>query len=286
MQLEIKQILNYAQLCSSVASALERATLNRIINFVNSRLKKGAKFTKSKTIFKKLASTGLSKSKREVDFFYKFIKSLGPVGLLEELEHKAAKRLVKSFSKATKKRKPLVSKSVFINNCARLLAKGDGLTVLAMHIMLVSGRRRKDVSRICFDAVRQLDATRFNITLPFDKTSNRKICFVLDFEQAPTDWALFPAVCLARAFNSCRNLGATPFAYLGVSSISRTIGFRPHGLRAIKALALTIAGIDDTGIMTLVGWKQLGSLELYRRLPRAEILSVGDLDSIIEMINE
>ena len=144
MKLDLNKYLNYAAACLPHASTLERATLNRLRSFFESRLAKGAKFTNSKTVFKKLANTGLTKAKQEISFFYKMIKSLEKTGLLEALEYKHAKRTSKLGRKVAKKRKPLVSKFTFRAECQRLIAKGDALLVLGLHVMLCTGKRRKN----------------------------------------------------------------------------------------------------------------------------------------------
>ena len=253
--------------------------------FFESRLKKGCKYTTSKTVFKKLANTGLSKAKREVLFFYKFMQSLDATGLLEELEFKHAKRIIKDGGKSPKKRKPLLVKDTFRSQCNKLINKGEVLIVVGLHIMLCSGRRRKDVSRISSEKVRQVNSTKFHITLPFDKQSDKEIKFYLDFSEILDSWSLFSAETLGRSFSICLEKSAFPFQSFAASSIGKLVGFRPHSLRAIKAISLTITGWIDNDILRFIGWRQVSSLELYRRLTRREILDLGDLDSIIEMIN-
>ena len=143
MKLDLNKYLNYAAACIPHGSTLERATLNRLRGFFESRIAKGAKFTNSKTVFKKLAKTGLTKAKQEITFFYNMMKSLDKIGLLEKLEYKHAKRTSKLGRKVAKKRKPLVSKNTFRAECQRLILKGDVILVLGLHVMLCTGRRRK-----------------------------------------------------------------------------------------------------------------------------------------------
>ena len=174
-----------------------------------------------------------------------------------------------------------------MSSCLFHVCTGTGLKRRAigekgLH-MIISGI---DVSRICSQKVIKIDITKFQITLPFDKQSQNEIRFILDFSEILSSWSLFSAETLGRSFWACLAKDSLPFNSLDGSSVSRAVGFRPHGLRAIKAISLTCLGLEDQAIMDVIGWRQASSLELYRRAPRSEILKGGNLDAVLDMIKD
>ena len=142
------------------------------------------------------------------------------------------------------------------------------------------------MSRICSDKVVKIDITKFQISLPFDKQSQNEIKFHLDFSEILSSWSLFSAETLGRSFWACLAKDSFPFSSLDGSSVGRSVGFRPHCLRAIKAISLTFSGVEDQAIMDVIGWRQESSLKLYRRAPRSEILKEESLDAVLDMIRD
>ena len=284
MNLQVRKLLSQVRSLVPHAPALVRAGLNRLDRFLTRRLNVGKQKIKTWKIYKKLAASGLSKARSEIKFFSKILKSMNLFTLHTELEEGDALRLCKTKS-APKPSKVLVGRDEFEINCKKLMSEGRGRYVLAFYIMIASGRRLIDVSRITSNFVRRIDLLQFYVRLSHDKSTNSAVHFTIDFDSLPIGWSLFTPAVLAEQFSAL--IGSTPTPFSGFSAISwaREISFHVHDLRSIKALSLTLAGASNDDICATIGWRCHKSLNRYRQLSRGEILKIGSLDLVLVRIN-
>ena len=283
MLLNIKATLLYLKECIELANKADGLALNRVYLFLSKPRFRGQEFIDASVILFKIARLGLTKSKSEVNTFFKVMKSLGEPGLLEEIQLKKAIKLSKEAKPKTKP-KQLVTKEGFRDACQVLLSKNKGRHVLALHILLCCGRRRRDLARITSDNIR-MDDGKFLARLPFDKMNQEPITFYIDFSSIPLTWSLFSPTQLKEALEEVLSLSEKPFEFVRPSSFSREVGFRVHGLRSIKAVYMTLEGISDADIMSYIGWANLRSLERYRRLDRSVLVGIAELDGAIALSN-
>ena len=91
-----KLIINYAQDCEIHASKLDRVAIQRLLRLLR---KDKRDYLDSWCLLKAVASSGLVKASSEVNLLFQLLKSVGQVGLLEQLQLKRALRLVKDSSR-------------------------------------------------------------------------------------------------------------------------------------------------------------------------------------------
>ena len=206
------------------------------------------------------------------------------MGYLEELEAKAAIKIAKD-NLDTKSRKPLVKKEAFKDSCRSLLVKKLDTFVLALHLMLYTGRRLADLKRILASNVVKTEATCYMVNLNRDKTHQQSaVSFKVDFSTGPPGWSIFEVSELTARFDQALNQDDFPFSRLP-SNAARVARFRPHSIRAIFAIWLTLEGYDDTTIMRRVGWSSKESLVRYRRLSGEDISGLGSLERVLQAID-
>ena len=283
MFLNIKATLRYLKGCMELANKADSLALNRVYLFLSKPRFRGQESIDSSVILFKIARLGLTKSKSEVNTFFKVMKSVGDPGLLEEIQLKKAIKISKEVRPKAKP-KQLVTSEGFRDACQALLSKNKGRHVLALHILLCCGRRRRDLARITSSNIRN-EHGRFLARLPFDKMNQEPVTFYIDFSSIPMSWSLFSPTQLEEALEAVLALSEQPFEFVRPSSFSREVGFRVHGLRSIKAVYMTLEGVSDADIMTNIGWASLKSLDRYRRLDRSVLVGLAELDGAIAFSN-
>ena len=221
----------------------------------------------------------------ELKLFYKVVQSLATPGVLEECLLKKALKTAKT-EKNPAANKQLVSSEKFISSCRRLLDKGDRDWVVALHILLACGRRRRDLSRIEPDNVSKLSATSYFVSVPRDKKNAGRVTFIIDFTLIPNGWSVLEADELACSFDDIvQSQTSGPFRFLQSSSASRHIGFGSHSLRNIKTIQLTLEGKTEQQIQDYVGWRDSRSVSRYRILTKEEVCRFGSLEEVIQRVN-
>lgn len=286
MKLLSKEIVTYASKCRRHASKLDAIAFSRLIRLLESD---GRREVDSWDILKAVASSGLSKARQETNLVFQLLSSLKPVGLLEQLELKKALRIIKDSVRL--KLRPIRSRSLVNRNEFRraleqLITKQKGTTILALLAMLCAGRRFVDISRISAQSVKKIGPNAFKAALPFDKKHNNHVVFTIDFNLIPQNWSVWSASEASAAFSEIFLHCSTPFKQLSAASISKSVNFKVHGLRAIFAVAGLVAGRTEADVMKAAGWADFASLKRYVRLDCEAVKKMGSLDEAVDAINE
>ena len=144
MKLQTRLIKNHSSELIRHAPTLVKAGLRRLVIYLDRKLSRGCTSFNSWSVYKKLASSGLSKARSEIKFFSKILKNLKKFSLQEELEEGRALRMCIA-KKPSPGNKCLVTRTEFLDNCRKLIGEGSGGFVLAFYSMLASGRRLVDL---------------------------------------------------------------------------------------------------------------------------------------------
>ena len=126
------------------------ASLRRFMTFAveAGTVKRRRRFFRSFDVAKRLAGTGLAKSRYEIRQFYRLLSLVGTVGYIEELEMLKAIRLAGSVTPRTIRDKRIPTGADFQKVTKLLEEKGDRTEKLMLMVMLASGRRQIDVTRL------------------------------------------------------------------------------------------------------------------------------------------
>ena len=284
MIISVVPLISYLNDCVHLAPNFEKIALLRVISYLEKQERKGTLEVDSFALLKKIARTGLKKSAQEVKLFYKVLPAFGKINLKEQLELKHAVKLAKANTVSSKPAQ-IVDRSMFTRKCQFLLEKGKGKSVLALHLMLCSGKRRRDISRLTSEKTLYSGQNVFRCTLPYDKTHFGSVTFALDLNNCPDGWSLYSPGELAASLSVLLESDPEPFKFLRNESISRDWGFRSHSLRSVVALYLSFSGASDQEIMNKIGWASRSSLERYRRGSLSDWRIFGSVDEIITVIN-
>ena len=173
----------------------------------------------------------------------------------------------------------------FVNTIKALEYSNKGKFSLLLLIMIDSGRRAVDIMRIESHLVSQIGTYKYETTVPFDKKSASQIKFRIDFNAIHPKWRPAPLEAIDRMFRAELSKEIKPFSVCKSNNLSRLVkNFHPHGLRSLTTLHLTSLGLPDRRIMDIVGWSDVRSLYLYRRMNREDIEGV-DLEVLVRRVN-
>ena len=232
-----------------------------------------------------LALCGLVKRFQDIRQLYGLAGVLKPLNFLDQLQLKKFLRIARSAgNKRAKNPKLIPSGKVFINTIRNLDKSGKGKAALLLLVMLSSGRRAVDVSRVNSLLVRPIGKYKYSVVLPFDKKNAKEIKFKIDFNAIPASYLPVDLEKIDQSFRAELQASIFPFEVCGSKNLSRLFKFKPHSLRSLFSINLTRLGFEDGRIMKIAGWRDLRSLQLYRRLGRFEFVG-KDLPWLVKKAN-
>ena len=283
MLIKIKAIVPYVKKCAPLAPISTKAALKRLLRFLNVLSKKGRSQVESFYLMKKVSLSGHSKAKAEVRMTAEILKSVGGSwGFLEDLELKSAVASAKAAAKASKGLLGMASREAFRKVAVEL----DDTRSLFLWSLLASGRRQIDLSRASSSNFSQVSDHKFIVQIPKDKMNQEGVYFCLDYSLIPAGWTRYEPSQLGSALVTLlsKDRLGKPFSEFSSSNLSTRLKFRAHSLRAIAAIFRTLQGWDDEKIMLDIGWRDFSSLKRYRKLDRNQIVDLGSLDRVLEVV--
>lgn len=235
---------------------------------------------------RKIATTGLSKSSNEIRQLYDLLDAIRPIGFIEKLEMNKALRLAASTPRISFRKKTIPSSLDFINTCKKLKGQGKELEKLTLLVLLASGRRTVDITRLDSARVCSKGQYKYQFVLSRDKKNRRKVVAKIDFSAIPEKWRPDDLGKIDRAFNRALKLDNRPFSKMTSKNFNRlVVNFRTHSIRSLLALHLTRNGLSDDTIKSIIGWRDERSLKLYRVLTREEAINCPSLDHAVSRAN-
>ena len=125
------------------------------------------------------------------------------------------------------------------------------------YALLASGARGVDLTRI--QKVSVLSQTKVSALIPFDKTNTNFKTIEFDYDVFDDSW-LTPGI--TRGLLSAW-LASSQVVNSQLKQLRDVAYFRPHELRATKAVLMIIKGCNKIGVMEAIGWKSECSLLRY-----------------------
>ena len=284
MLFSTSKLIKIARAAKELVPPKSRASLTRLINIVKSS---GAKRSSSWKVSRKLAKTGLCKSRQEIRQFYDILDVVKPCGFIEQLEKNKALRLAGRTIPLSVRKKIVPSSGSFKNTCKRLQRQGKDTEKLMLLLMVATGRRFVDLTRLDATRITPRGRFRYHFMLNWDKKSNgQRVLVKVDLRAIPELWRTDDLDKVDRAFKRALDQNRRPLQGLKNKNFSRLVAdFRPHSLRTLVALHLTREGLTDEKIKSVIGWRDDRSLKLYRVINREETLSCRDLDEAVAKVN-
>ena len=237
-------------------------------------------------ISESLAKCGLVKRHQEIKQFYNLLKVIHRLDYVDSLEEKKALRLARQMgNKKVALIKKIPDSSTFKKSIKSLEKSNKGKFSLLLLIMMGSGRRAVDVMRIESDRVVPIGIFKYECKLPYDKMRAGDIKFRLDFNAIHPNWRPAPLETIDNMFRAEISREKRPFFVCKSKNLSRIVkNYHPHGIRTLTTLYLTSLGLPDHRIMNIIGWSDIRSLTLYRRLNREDIEG-EELEILVRRVN-
>ena len=263
-----------------------KSSLNSLLKLINAfKHKFGHNLISIEWLAHHLAHSGLTKRFQDLRQLYRLAGVIKPVNYLDELQLKKFLRLARcAGNKKAKKAKLIPSGESFINAIKNLDRQGKGKVALLLLVMISSGRRCVDVTRVNSLHVHPIGLYKYSVLLPFDKKNHNEIKFKIDFNAIPDSYLPTNLEKIDRSFRAELQSCIFPFESCASKNLSRMLNFQPHSLRSLFAINLTALGFRDELIMKITGWRDLRSLQLYRRLGKFDFVD-KDLDWLVRKAN-
>ena len=272
MIVRIPRLIKIIVKAQPLLSKSRKSSLNLLLKFIASHKKSHlGNWISIEWLAHRLAHSGHVKRHQDIRQLYRLAGVIKPLNFIDELQLKRFLRMARiAGNKKAKNPKIIPDGNAFIKTIRALDRQGKGKVALLLILMLSSGRRAVDISRINSLLVRPTGRFKYSIILPFDKKNPNEIKFKIDFNSIPS---CYLPTCVSRIDQSFRaelQGSVFPFEICGSKNLSRLCKFQPHSLRCLFAINLTLLGFKDEVIMRIAGWRDLRSLQLYRRLARFE----------------
>ena len=254
-----------------------KATLKRILKLSKTSASVNAKYLETSSLALALSLSGLAKRIQEIKIFYKLVSLIRPLTYIENLEEAWAVRSARRAGTRKKKNiKVIPEPAAFIQTIRKLHADKKYGLVWSLLVMAASGRRYADVCRLEGSRIKQIGRYKYSCEVSQDKMNASPVKFRLDFQAIPPAWRPASLGKIDAYFRDFAGRASWPGKYIAKQNIARQISlFHPHGLRSLLAIYLTSLDVEDEKIMKIIGWKDMRSLMLYRRLSRGEIVGAS-----------
>ena len=125
------------------------------------------------------------------------------------------------------------------------------------YALLASGARGIDITRM--QKVSVLSRSKATALIPFDKTNSNFKTVDFDFQTFDDSW-LIPGITRVQLITWLREAVVVKSQLKQLRDLAY---FRPHELRATKAVLMIIKGASKAAVMESVGWKSECSLLRY-----------------------
>ena len=287
MRVFVQDAIPYLRRCYTSGSSAEKLIIKKLTKFFLAEHHAGKTCIPAKRVYRRVGLVGSSSAVKIIRAIWRLFTSFSPPGWADTLEFRHFKRIAKKSQKKPKTASSAIPSPGYFKSCiARLFKKNKAVLALGLLVMLISGKRKKDVSRIKSQDVHQIDGATFAISLDYDKTHAFSQFFTLDFSLSPEAWACAPPEALGQAFSVACSCSSTPFSALDSSNLVRMVGFRPHSLRSLASIFRTWLGWSDAAITEDIGWASKVSLARYRCLSAAMIRRASSVEEAVSWLAE
>ena len=286
MLVRISQLLRIIIKARPLLTRCRQSSLNALLKLITSfKHEFGSNLISIEWLAYHLAHSGLVKRFQDLRQLYKLAGVIKPLNFLDELQLKKFLRLARGAgNKKAKRTKIIPSGKIFTDAIKKLDRQGKGKVALLLLIMVSSGRRCVDVSRINSLQVRSIGSYKYSVLLPHDKKNPSEVKFRIDFNAIPISYLPTKLENIDQSFRAELQSCIFPFEACASKNLSRLLSFQPHSLRSLFAINLTSLGFRDEVIMKITGWRDLRSLQLYRRLGKFDFHG-RDLDWLVRKAN-
>ena len=233
-----------------------------------------------------LARSGKVKRFQNIKLLFSLAGIIRPLNFMNQLELRYALRVARLAGNRSRKIKKIIPDArVFRETIKSLYYQDKGKMALILILMLSSGRRFIDICRLDSSKIRWIGDFLYKASLPYDKKSDSEITFKIDFSAIPISFRPSDLSSIDLCFRAELATSIFPFEHCKDKNLSRSLKFHPHSIRSLVAIYLTKEGLSDEQIMVVAGWKDLRSLQLYRRISRSDILGES-LEQLIWRANK
>ena len=247
---------------------------------------KKSNYTSINKIAHDLARSGKVKRFQNIKLLFSLAGVFRPLNFMNQLEIRHALRVARLAGNRSRKIKKIIPDSdKFIETIKSLYFRDKGKMALILILMLASGRRFIDICRLDSSKIEWLGEFVYRASLPYDKKSDTEITFKIDFLAIPISFRPCDLSTIDVCFRAELATSIFPFENCKDKNLSRSINFHPHAIRSLVAIYLTKEGLTDEHIMVVAGWKDLRSLQLYRRISRRDIAG-ENLEQLILRANK
>ena len=215
--------------------------------------------------------SGYCKRFQDIRQLFNLASVISPLNFIQQLELKKFLRMARQAgNKKTKNKKIIPTSSVFKSTIKELDRSDRGKLALLLILMAGSGRRAIDIIRLNSSRVFSIGQYKYKVLVPYDKTNSEEISYKIDLNALPPSYLPTNLHTIDQAFRAELDRELFPFENCSNTNLSRKLKFHPHAIRSLVAIHLTSLGLEDGSIMAIAGWKDMRSLQLYRRLGRFE----------------
>ena len=174
----------------------------------------------------------------------------------------------------------LLKKQTFVDSMNVLVVDDKMHLVSVAYALLASGTRGVDLTRI--SRISKHAELRATALIPFDKTNTSFKTVELDYQSFDDSW-LVPNLNRKTLFDW---LGTSMVTQNDLKQLRLSCFFRPHELRATRAILLILDGLSKEQVMNKVGWKSECSLLRYVRSDFDLIAACESYEAVEALVND
>ena len=277
--LKVKKMLVLKDSYSVAWSSSELGAFKRL-----EKLTRGGSKMAVLDLVQRLVELKLTSFKKDLSFLLKLLKVLGWSEV--ELSWIRATGLAKSKKITyTKRHTVFPDTSTFQKGLSGLLADGKAQAALFVCMVISSGRRGVEVSRLKIENLSWIDEKLVG-KLEWSKTSVKPVVFEMDFDQVK-EW-LEPVVSIGKVKDSIRAMmqenSGLMFSETIHKNLGKKLGYSLHALRTVKAVFMLRAGHSDSEIKNQLGWVDDRMLLRYVRMDPRILKTQTSMDEAMKIV--
>ena len=234
-----------------------------------------------------IVSLRLSAARKDVAFLCTMLIILGQSGEKVRVFRKAAMRRLKNVS-VEKRVAKIATKQKFQNSLLTLITKNKLAELVFLCLVLCSGRRGIDISRLCRENITELEDGKFMARLDFDKRSARPTVFVINLQEVH-DW--LDGIVITENLNAWLRQQASGTGRIFDGKIHKNLGrcldgFNLHSLRSVRAVWLLKDGFSEEDVKIRLGWLDDRMLLRYLRTSPEVLRGCGTLEEALILLQD
>ena len=229
----------------------------------------------------------LSAARKDVAFLCTMLIILGQNEEKVRVFRKAALRRLKKVT-VEKREAKIATKQKFKNSLLTLVAKNKLTDLVFLCLVLCSGRRGVDISRLCRENITEFENGKFLARLEFDKRSAKPTVFVINLQEVH-DW--LDGIVIIENLNAWLRQQARGKGRIFEGKIHKNLGrfldgFNLHSLRSVRAVWLLKDGFSEEEVKVRLGWLDDRMLLRYLRASPEVLRGCGTLDEALILLQD